>query len=74
MEKKQIKKVLLPVVAASGYALATSAHAEGTGVAGLFSSVATELGGVQSGVLSVMSVLVVILAIFIGWSYVKRTK
>ncbi|OEY93805.1 hypothetical protein BJD20_20040 [Acinetobacter proteolyticus] len=59
--------------AVTAIAVTAPAHAA-VGVADLFTNVATELGGVSTGVLSVVTVLAGVIALLIGWSYVKKAK
>lgn len=50
------------------------AHAETASVDGLFTSIATDLAGVATGILAVLAALGIAHAILVGWSYVRRTR
>ena len=67
-----------PTFAAAGAALGSmavvsSANAAGT-VDGLFTTISTEMGGVSTGVLSILTILAGVVALLLGCAYVKRAK
>jgi hydroxymethylpyrimidine/phosphomethylpyrimidine kinase len=68
------KSVQTAVVASTALVVANVCHADVTSVDALFEAVATDISGVKTGVLSIISILVTVLAVFIGWSYIKRAK
>ncbi|MCU4622435.1 hypothetical protein KTJ54_09970 [Acinetobacter radioresistens] len=77
----QVKKTWFqrhcPTFAAAGAAVGTmviASSANAAGVADLFTEISTEMGGVSSGVLSILTVLAGVVALLLGWAYVKRAK
>lgn len=58
-------------IASAGVVATVPAHAD---VATLFTNAATELGGVETGVMSILAVLATVVAILIGWAYFKKTR
>ena len=66
-----------PTFAAAGAAvgaMAITSSANAAGVADLFTEISTELGGVSTGVLSILTILAGVVALLLGWAYVKRAK
>lgn len=67
-----------PTFAAAGAAVGTmvvasSANAAGS-VEGLFTTISTEMGGVSTGVLSILTILAGVVALLLGWAYVKKAR
>lgn len=58
-------------IASAGVVATVPAHAD---VATLFTNAATELGGVETGVMAILAVLATVVAILIGWAYFKKTR
>ena len=52
--------------------VASSANA--AGVADLFTEISTEMGGVSTGVLSILTILAGVVALLLGWAYVKKAR
>lgn len=61
------------VAAISSVAVTAPAHAAGS-LDGLFTSMSTELGGLSTGALSIITILAGVTALLIGWSYVRRVR
>lgn len=53
-------------------AVASSANA--AGVDELFTQMATDVGGISAGAMSVISVLAGVLVLLLGWAYFKKVK
>ncbi|EET81153.1 hypothetical protein ACIRA0001_0176 [Acinetobacter radioresistens SK82] len=77
----QVKKTWFqrhcPTFAAAGAAVGTmviASSANAAGVADLFTEISTEMGGVSDGVLSILTILAGVVALLLGWAYVKRAK
>lgn len=58
--------------AVTGIAITSNANA--AGVTELFTTMATELGGISSGTLTVITVLAGVTALLIGWAYFKKVR
>lgn len=67
-------KAGVAVAGVSSALVVGSAHAEGAVVDQLYTKVSTELAGVSTGTLTVISVLAGVTALLIGWAYLRRTK
>jgi len=58
--------------AVGSFAIVGSANA--AGVADLFTEISTEMGGVSTGVLSILTILAGVVALLLGWAYVKKAR
>lgn len=58
--------------AVGSMAIVSSANA--AGVADLFTEISTEMGGVSTGVLSILTILAGVVALLLGWAYVKKAR
>lgn len=66
-----------PTFAAAGAAVVTmvvASSANAAGVADLFNEISTEMGGVSTGVLSILTILAGVVALLLGWAYVKKAR
>lgn len=54
--------------------MAVVSTANAAGVADLFTEISTEMSGVSTGVLSILTILAGVVALLLGWAYVKRAK
>ena len=58
---------------ATGAIATTSANAAGS-VDALFTQMATDVGGISTGAMSVITVLASCLVLLLGWAYFKKVK
>lgn len=64
-------KLVATGAAATGAVAATSANAD---VTTLFTTMATDVGGISTGAMSVITILAGVLVLLLGWSYFKKVK
>lgn len=65
-------KLVATGAAATG-AIATTANAAGS-VDTLFTQMATDVGGISTGAMSVITILASVLILLLGWGYFKKVK
>ena len=66
-----------PTFVAAGAAVGSmvvASSANAAGVADLFTEISTEMGGVSTGVLSILTILAGVVALLLGWAYVKKAR
>lgn len=65
-----------PTFAAGAAVVSTAvvSNANAAGVDELFTQMATDVGGISTGAMTVISVLAGVLVLLLGWSYFKKVK